>query len=81
MRDLADADGACRAGEIFDNDRLSERLAHWIGDHPGQDVGCAAGGKRHDDGDWPGRIIGGEGEARISARGANSGGEMKKFAA
>ena len=71
VRDLADADGAGRAGEIFDNDRLSERLAHRIGDHPRQNVGGAAGGERHDDRDRPGRIIGREGEARISAGGAD----------
>ena len=81
MRDLADPDGACRTREIFNNNRLSERLAHRIGDHPCQDVGCAAGRKRHDDGDRSGRIISRVGKTRISARGPDPGSKMKKFAA
>src|SRR5262249_7327574 len=51
LRDLNRSERRVGARTIFDHHRLAERLAHLLGDDPRQDVGGAAGRKRHDDPD------------------------------
>jgi hypothetical protein len=45
------ADGAARAGYVFDQDRLAERLAHAFADGARQRIGRPTSGERHVDGD------------------------------
>ena len=42
---------------VFDNDLLLERLGHALSQVAGQRIRWPAGGKGHDDGDQPGRIV------------------------
>ena len=50
--------GAAGPDHVFDDDRLPERARHVVGGDAGNDVGRAAGGKRHDQGDLAPRILG-----------------------
>ena len=51
-------DGSAGTGVIFDNDRAAKRLCHVLADQPRDDVGCASGCERHDQGDVALRIVG-----------------------
>ena len=52
----ADPDGAGRAGDVLDDDRLAERLAHRLGERACQRIDRTARAERHDQGDRMGRI-------------------------
>jgi hypothetical protein len=54
--DAAGADGAGRAGDVLDDDRLAERRPHRLGEDTGHGVERAAGRERHHDGDRTRRI-------------------------
>ena len=54
--DVADADAAGRTGPIIDDDRLSERCAHLLGQYPGGSIARSASRKGNDDRDWTRRI-------------------------
>ena len=77
-RDLLGADHRVGAGPVLDHDRLSPVLAHALRDHAREDVGRAAGRKRHDDADRPaGKRLGGRrgllrGRCRRQPRGGRS---------
>ena len=49
LRDLLGAEHGVGAGAIFDHDRLSPILAHFLADHAGEHVGWSAGREWHDD--------------------------------
>ena len=49
--DAPGAHGAGRAGDILDDDGLTERSAHRLGDDAGHGIERPAGRERHDDGD------------------------------
>jgi hypothetical protein len=55
-RDLGGANGAGRAGRIFDDDILAECALHTVSEDAAERIGRPAGRERHDDRDRPRRI-------------------------
>ena len=56
-RDTTDRDRAAGAADILDDDALSERRAHALGQNARGDIGRAAGRERNDQGDLLVRIV------------------------
>ena len=57
FRDRIGADHARRARTVFDHDRLLPALAELLSDGACKGVRCSAGGLRHDDADYFGRVF------------------------
>ena len=73
LRAARDAGGAAGAGDVLDDELLTERLGIILADDAGDDVRRPARGKRHDDRDRAGRIgLGACGRSRQCQRGCES---------
>jgi hypothetical protein len=55
--DLIGADGRARAGPVVDDDLVTERVGQFLRKYAARHVGRAPGGKRHDEPDWPVRVV------------------------
>ena len=70
-RDRGRRQGGAGAGPVLDHERLPELFVQLVRQQPRDQVGRAARGKRHDDGDGALRILGGgdgRGEEREKRR-------------